>query len=97
MSLELFPTGNAAGPAVASPARRRRGTPPSWERGYRAHFYRTVRGDKLGQVMLSERGVDPVQYRWEAGTLSGIEGSLGQARACVEAAVGFGMRQLTLF
>lgn len=72
-------------------------TPPHWERGYRSHYYRNERGDKLGEVRLSERGDLPVVYHWAAGNYSGAEGSLAHARMRVEETVGFGMRQLPLF
>jgi len=77
--------------------RRRKQIKAYWERGYRSHYYRSERGDKLGEVRLSERGEVPVIYHWSAGNYSGAEGSLMHARARVEGTVGFGMRQLSLF
>ncbi len=79
------------------PRRRKKAEAPHWERGYRSHFYRNERGEKLGEVRLSDRGEAPVVYRWAAGNYSGAEGSLAHARARVEEMVGFGMRQLPLF
>ncbi|PLQ00947.1 hypothetical protein [Cupriavidus pauculus] len=81
----------------ATARRRKKEVPPHWERGYRSHYYRNDRGDKLGEVRLSDRGDLPVVYHWAAGNYSGAEGSLVHARARVEETVGFGMRQLTLF
>ncbi|MCA3187402.1 MULTISPECIES: hypothetical protein [unclassified Cupriavidus] len=81
----------------ATPRRRKKEVPPHWERGYRSHYYRNERGDKLGEVRLSDRGDLPVVYHWAAGNYSGAEGSLVHARARVEETVGFGMRQLSLF
>jgi hypothetical protein len=46
---------------------------------------------------LSTRGQLPLVYRWLAGTLSGVEGSLSHARLRVEESIGFGMRQMALF
>jgi hypothetical protein len=45
-------------PAVTKPTprRRKKEAPPHWERGYRSHYYRNERGDKLGEVRLSDRG-----------------------------------------
>lgn len=84
--------------STASSPRRRKKVPITyWERGYRSHYYRNERGEKLGEVRLSERGEIPVVYRWSAGTYSGAEGSLAHARMRVEETVGFGMRQLSLF
>ncbi|MGO4280579.1 hypothetical protein SAMN05216321_1055 [Cupriavidus sp. OV038] len=80
-----------------TPRRRKKEAAPHWERGYRSHFYRSERGDKLGEVHLSDRGELPVVYRWAAGNYSGAEGSLAHARARVEETIGFGMRQLSLF
>ncbi|MGR8024990.1 hypothetical protein ACU7M0_36265, partial [Burkholderia cenocepacia] len=60
-------------------------------------YYRDKRGKKLGEIHLSPRGQAPLLYRWLAGTLSGIEGSLTHARMRVEEAIGFGMRQMALF
>ncbi|CAG9185164.1 hypothetical protein [Cupriavidus pampae] len=88
--------GKSAGSA-SSPRRRKKVDPPHWERGYRSHYYRSDRGEKLGEVRLSDRGELPVVYRWAAGNYSGAEGSLVHARARVEETVGFGMRQLSLF
>lgn len=83
---------------LAPPRRRKKAeAAPHWERGYRSHFYRNERGEKLGEVRLSDRGDVPVVYRWAAGNYSGAEGSLIHARARVEETVGFGMRQLSLF
>jgi len=86
-----------AAPTAPSPRRRKKEVPPHWERGYRSHFYRNERGEKLGEVRLSDRGEVPVVYHWAAGNYSGAEGSLVHARARVEETVGFGMRQLSLF
>lgn len=83
--------------SATSPRRRKKVEPPHWERGYRSHYYRNERGEKLGEVRLSDRGEVPVVYRWAAGNYSGTEGSLVHARARVEETVGFGMRQLSLF
>ncbi|KWR87631.1 hypothetical protein [Cupriavidus sp. IDO] len=80
-----------------SPRRRKKAEAPHWERGYRSHFYRNERGEKLGEVRLSDRGEVPVVYHWAAGNYSGAEGSLVHARARVEETIGFGMRQLSLF
>lgn len=83
----------------AKPRRLRpwRGPVTHWERGYRSHYYRDRRGTKLGEIHLSPRGEAPLLYRWLAGTLSGIEGSLTHARLRVEESIGFGMRQMALF
>ena len=88
-----------ADPPSAKPRRPRqwRGPITHWERGYRSHYYRDKRGKKLGEIHLSPRGDAPRVYRWLAGTLSGIEGSLSHARMRVEEAIGFGMRQMALF
>ena len=83
--------------SAPSPRRRKKEAPPHWERGYRSHFYRNERGEKLGEVRLSDRGDAPVVYHWAAGNYSGAEGSLVHARTRVEETVGFGMRQLSLF
>lgn len=83
--------------ATPLPRRRKKVEVTYWERGYRSHYYRNERGDKLGEVHLSERGEVPVVYRWAAGNYSGAEGSLAHARMRVEETVGFGMRQLPLF
>jgi len=77
--------------------RQWRGPITHWERGYRSHYYRDKRGKKLGEIHLSPRGHAPLVYRWLAGTLSGLEGSLAHARMRVEEAIGFGMRQMALF
>ncbi|MBY4898383.1 hypothetical protein [Cupriavidus sp. AU9028] len=83
---------------ASTTTRRRKKVPVTyWERGYRSHYYRNERGEKLGEVRLSERGEVPVVYRWSAGNYSGAEGSLAHARMRVEETVGFGMRQLPLF
>ena len=86
-------------PRSAPPVSRRKKKvePPHWERGYRSHFYRNERGEKLGEVHLSDRGEMPVIYRWAAGNYSGAEGSLAHARMRVEETIGFGMRQPALF
>jgi hypothetical protein len=84
-------------PAKPSRPRQWRGPITHWERGYRSHYYRDKRGKKLGEIHLSPRGQLPLVYRWLAGTLSGIEGSLSHARMRVEDAIGFGMRQMALF
>ncbi|MGT2432511.1 hypothetical protein ACU4HD_34275 [Cupriavidus basilensis] len=84
----------------AKPAPRRRKkaeAAPHWERGYRSHFYRNERGEKLGEVRLSDRGDMPVVYHWAAGNYSGAEGSLAHARMRVEETIGFGTCQLALF
>jgi len=90
LSAENFPT-------KPRRLRRWRGPITHWERGYRSHYYRDKRGKKLGEIHLSPRGQAPLLYRWLAGTLSGIEGSLTHARMRVEEAIGFGMRQMALF
>ncbi|MFS8979915.1 hypothetical protein [Cupriavidus necator] len=92
----LTSTTSTAGSAP-NPRRRKKVVAPHWERGYRSHFYRNERGDKLGEVRLSERGEMPVVYHWAAGNYSGAEGSLAHARTRVEETIGFGMRQLSLF
>jgi hypothetical protein len=105
MQLDLTRASSTAGterarrlPRTApAPRRRKKAEAPHWERGYRSHFYRNERGDKLGEVRLSDRGEIPVVYRWAAGNYSGAEGSLMHARMRVEETVGFGMRQLALF
>lgn len=85
-------------PQSQPPARRRKKeAAPHWERGYRSHYYRNDRGEKLGEVHLSDRGEMPVVYRWAAGNYSGAEGSLAHARMRVEETIGFGMRQMSLF
>lgn len=86
-------------PQVTPAPRRRKKAEavPHWERGYRSHFYRNERGEKLGEVRLSDRGDMPVVYHWAAGNYSGAEGSLAHARMRVEETIGFGMRQLPLF
>jgi len=84
-------------PAKPRRPRQWRGPITHWERGYRSHYYRDKRGKRLGEIHLSTRGQLPLVYRWLAGTLSGVEGSLSHARLRVEESIGFGMRQMALF
>lgn len=90
-------TGTIKAATGRAKGRRRKQVKAHWERGYRSHYYRNERGEKLGEVRLSERGEFPVIYSWTAGNYSGAEGSLMHARTRVEETVGFGMRQLSLF
>lgn len=68
---------------------------PFWERGYDTHGYWQGKV-KIGWVALEGSGKNG-RYRWQAGTRTGEEKNLAEAKKAVELIIEFGDNQLGLF